>query len=217
MLFRSVLEIGCGWGGFAEAAVARGLSVTGLTLSTEQLHFARERLAGRRGPGRAEFVLRDYRDEQGSYDGIASVEMFEAVGEKFWPVYFSKVAERLKAGGVAGLQVITIQDRFFEGYRREIDYIRRYIFPGGMLPSIERFHAMAQQHGLEVCNTFSFGQDYATTLHLWRQQFLQQLPQERAQGFDDAFIRTWEFYLVYCEAGFRSGNISVAQFTLRKP
>ncbi|WP_374518386.1 class I SAM-dependent methyltransferase [Undibacterium squillarum] len=214
----SVLEIGCGWGGFAElAAREAGAKVTGLTLSTEQLAYARKRLAQAGVGEQTDLRLQDYRDTEGAYDGIASIEMFEAVGEEYWQDYFACLKRNLKSGARACIQSIVIDERLFERYRSGTDFIQQYIFPGGMLPSIERFHAMAQQHGLEVCNTFSFGQDYATTLHLWRQQFLQQLPQVRAQGFDDAFIRTWEFYLVYCEAGFRSGNISVAQFTLRKP
>ena len=212
-----VLEIGCGWGGFAEHAASQGIHVYGITISKAQLEVAQARIKEKGLTDLAYLELCDYRDLQGEYDAIVSIEMFEAVGEEYWPSYFECVQRCLKPQAKALIQTITIDEKHFERYRAGSDFIQQYIFPGGMLPSIERFHAMAQQHGLEVCNTFSFGQDYATTLHLWRQQFLQQLPQVRAQGFDDAFIRTWEFYLVYCEAGFRSGNISVAQFTLRKP
>jgi len=218
-----VLEIGCGWGALAEtAARERGAHVTGVTLSREQLDWGQRRLAQAGLNRLTDLRYQDYRDladqhASAPFDAIVSIEMFEAVGRAYWPSYFDTIHRCLKPGGHACIQTITIRDDLFERYAHSTDFIQQYIFPGGMLPSIERFHAMAQQHGLEVCNTFSFGQDYATTLHLWRQQFLQQLPQVRAQGFDDAFIRTWEFYLVYCEAGFRSGNISVAQFTLRKP
>ncbi len=211
-----VLEIGCGWGGFAEAAVARGLSVTGLTLSTEQLHFARARLAGRRGPGRAEFVLRDYRDEQASYDGIASVEMFEAVGERYWPVWFASLARCLKPGGRAVIQTITIDETLFERYRRGTDFIQQFIFPGGMLPTCSGFERMAREAGLQVNKTYRFGPDYARTLKIWRERFMACLREVREQGFDEAFIRTWEFYLAYCEAAFRHGNTDVVQFTLER-
>jgi cyclopropane-fatty-acyl-phospholipid synthase len=212
----SVLEIGCGWGGFAEAAAARGLSVTGLTLSTEQLAYARQRLA-LTARGQARFVLRDYRDETGLYDGIASVEMFEAVGERYWQSWFQTVARCLRPGGRAAVQTITIDETLFERYRRGTDFIQQYVFPGGMLPTRSGFAEHARRAGLEVEAELSFGLDYARTLALWRERFMSVLDQVREQGFDDRFIRTWEFYLAYCEAAFSHRNTDVIQFTLRKP
>lgn len=211
----SVLEIGCGWGGFAEAAAARGLHVTGLTLSTEQLAYARDRLS-LTARGQAHFVLRDYRDETGLYDGIASVEMFEAVGERYWPAWFESVARCLKPGGRAAIQTITIDDTLFERYRQGTDFIQQYVFPGGMLPTRTGFAALARKAGLEVCAEHVFGPDYALTLKLWRERFMSVLDDVRAMGFDDRFIRTWEFYLAYCEAAFSHGNTDVVQFTLQK-
>jgi cyclopropane-fatty-acyl-phospholipid synthase len=211
----SVLEIGCGWGGFAEAAAARGLHVTGLTLSTEQLAYARERLA-LTARGQAHFVLRDYRDETGLYDGIASVEMFEAVGERYWPAWFQTVARCLKPGGRAAIQTITIDEALFERYRQGTDFIQQYVFPGGMLPTRTGFAELARKAGLEVCAEHAFGPDYALTLKLWRERFMSVLDEVRAMGFDDRFIRTWEFYLAYCEAAFSHGNTDVVQFTLQK-
>ena len=211
-----VLEIGCGWGGFAEQAVATGLNVTGLTLSTEQLAFARDRLCASAGPGRAEFVLRDYRDETGQYDGIASVEMFEAVGERYWPAWFETLARCLKRGGRAAIQTITIDESLFARDRRGTDFIQQFIFPGGMLPTRSGFEAMARRAGFEVRATLAFGADYAATLALWRERFMARLPQVRALGFDERFIRTWEFYLAYCEAAFRYRNTDVVQFTLER-
>ena len=212
----SVLEIGCGWGGFAEAAAARGLHVTGLTLSTEQLAYARERLS-LTAHGQARFVLRDYRDETGVYDGIASVEMFEAVGERYWQAWFQSVARCLRPGGRAAIQTITIDEALFERYRRGTDFIQQYVFPGGMLPTRSGFAALAREAGLQVLAQHSFGPDYALTLKLWRERFMSVLDQVRALGFDDRFIRTWEFYLAYCEAAFEHGNTDVVQFTLVRP
>ena len=212
-----VLEIGCGWGGFAEMA-ARDFKahVTGLTLSTEQLHFARERLHNAGLHAHSELQIQDYRDAHGDYDAIASIEMFEAVGEQYWPSYFECVQRNLKSGGRACIQSIVIADELFERYRKGTDFIQQYIFPGGMLPSIEKFHQLAEQHGLRVVDTLTFGLDYARTLLEWRKTFMEKLPEVKAQGFDEEFLRTWEFYLAYCEAGFRAGNINVAQFTLIK-
>ena len=212
----SVLEIGCGWGGFAEAAAARGLHVTGLTLSTEQLAYARERLS-LTAHGQARFVLRDYRDETGVYDGIASVEMFEAVGERYWQAWFQSVARCLRPGGRAAIQTITIDEALFERYRRGTDFIQQYVFPGGMLPTRSGFAVLAREAGLQVLAQHSFGPDYALTLKLWRERFMSVLDQVRALGFDDRFIRTWEFYLAYCEAAFEHGNTDVVQFTLVRP
>lgn len=212
-----VLEIGCGWGGFAEMAARDAQAhVTGLTLSTEQLHFARERLQRAGLHARSNLQIQDYRDAHGDYDAIASIEMFEAVGEEYWPGYFDCLQRNLKPGGRACIQSITIADDLFERYRKGTDFIQQYIFPGGMLPSIEKFHQLAEQHGLQVIDTFTFGLDYARTLLEWRKAFMDKLAEVRAQGFDEEFLRTWEFYLAYCEAGFRAGNIDVAQFTLVK-
>ncbi|GAA4413864.1 cyclopropane-fatty-acyl-phospholipid synthase family protein [Quisquiliibacterium transsilvanicum] len=212
----SVLEIGCGWGAFAELAVADGLRVKGLTLSTEQLAWARDRLAAT-GAGRlASFELQDYRDERGRHDGIVSIEMFEAVGEAYWPRYFETVARTLAPGGRAVIQTITIDEALFDRYRRGTDFIQQYVFPGGMLPSVPAFEAAARRAGLRVLRRFAFGQDYARTLQLWREAFCARLPEVRAQGFDERFVRTWLFYLAYCEAAFRSGNTDVVQFTLER-
>jgi cyclopropane-fatty-acyl-phospholipid synthase len=212
-----ILEIGCGWGGFAElAAQSLDAHVTGLTLSTEQLDYAQRRLADAGLAGNAELLLQDYRDTDGQFDGIASIEMFEAVGETFWPSYFECVARNLKKGGKACIQSIVIADELFERYRVGTDFIQQYIFPGGMLPSPAQFKLQAEAQGLRVTDEFMFGIDYARTLAEWRVSFHQQAAQVRAQGFDERFMRTWDFYLAYCEAGFRAGSINVAHFTLEK-
>ncbi|NMM36241.1 MAG: class I SAM-dependent methyltransferase [Glaciimonas sp.] len=212
-----VLEIGCGWGGFAELATrSAGAHVTGLTLSTEQLDFAHLRLTKAGVADQVELRLQDYRDTNGQFDAVASIEMFEAVGETYWPSYFECIARNLKPKGRACIQTIVIADALFERYRKGTDFIQQYIFPGGMLPSPSVFCQQAARHGLRVVNEFKFGLDYARTLDAWRSAFQKQLPQVRAQGFDDRFTRTWEFYLAYCEAGFRAENIDVAQFTLEK-
>ncbi|MEY3694972.1 MAG: hypothetical protein RL083_797 [Pseudomonadota bacterium] len=212
-----LLEIGCGWGGFAELATRNGMHMTGLTISTEQLAFAEQRLQQAGMARRAELRLQDYRDVTGEFDGIASIEMFEAVGEQYWDSYFSTIAARLKSGAHACIQTITIDDALFERYRKGSDFIQQYIFPGGMLPSPSVFRAHAERHGLEVVDAFAFGLDYARTLAQWHLSFNAVLPEVRAQGFDERFIRTWQFYLAYCEAGFREHNIDLFQFTLRKP
>ena len=215
-----VLEIGCGWGSFAEAAARSGLRVAGITLSTEQLAFARNRLEVAGLAEMAQLTLCDYRDTAAiapaeGYDGIASIEMFEAVGEAYWPSFFKTVATQLKPGGRACIQTITIADAIFPQYRRGTDFIQQYIFPGGMLPSRSAFVAQARQAGLEVAGTLAFGQDYAKTLALWRQRFLRQRDAARAQGFGERFLLLWEFYLAYCEAGFAQQTLDVVQFTLR--
>jgi len=210
----SVLEIGCGWGGFAERALGRGLRPTGLTISTEQLAYARQRLACPANGRPADIVLRDYRDENGRYDGIASIEMFEAVGEAYWPAYFDTLKRCLKPGGRAVVQTITIDDALFDRYRRGTDFIQQYVFPGGMLPSPSRFEALARKHGMKVTDRFAFGHDYRRTLRLWRERFVARLPEVREHGFDTRFVRTWEFYLAYCEAAFEHGNTDVVQFTM---
>jgi cyclopropane-fatty-acyl-phospholipid synthase len=222
---QSVLEIGCGWGGLAEQAVRQGTHIKGLTLSTEQLEYAKDRLESlnqQMSPtnnylGQSNFVLQDYRDETEQYDGVASIEMFEAVGEAFWPSYFETLHRCLKPGAKACVQTITIADELFERYRSSTDFIQQYIFPGGMLPSQLVFEKMARAHGLEVVNVHKFGSDYAETLKRWRKVFIAKLSDVRAQGFDAPFIRTWEFYLAYCEAAFTYKNTDVVQYTLRRP
>ena len=212
-----ILEVGCGWGGFAEiAAKVGGARVRGLTLSSEQLQYAQQRLADAGLDDRTEMMLMDYRDSNGRYDAIASIEMFEAVGEEFWPAYFECIARNLKDGGRACIQTIVIADELFENYRKGTDFIQQYIFPGGMLPSPSAFRAAAEKHGLCIVNEFSFGPDYARTLAEWRDAFNRKLPQVRKLGFDERFLRTWEFYFGYCEAGFRADSIGVKQFTLKK-
>ncbi len=213
-----VLEIGCGWGGFAEtAAKEAGAQVRGLTLSSEQLQFAQKRMVDAGLAAQADLQLMDYRDSHGQYDAIASIEMFEAVGEAYWATYFDCIARNLKQGGRACIQTIVIADELFNRYRKETDFIQQYIFPGGMLPSPSEFRRQAQKKGLRVVDEFSFGLDYARTLVEWRNAFRNNLPQVRAQGFDERFLHTWEFYLSYSEAGFRAGSVSVMHFTLEKP
>jgi cyclopropane-fatty-acyl-phospholipid synthase len=207
-----VLEIGCGWGGFAEVATGAGHRLTGLTLSPSQLEYARLRLA--RAGLAADLKLQDYRDERGTYDGIASIEMFEAVGEAYWPSYFATLARCLAPGGRACVQSIVIAEPLFERYRRGTDFIQQYIFPGGMLPSRSVFVRQAQAAGLAIEREHAFGRAYAATLATWRQRFLARLDDTRALGFDTRFIRLWDFYLAYCEAAFAQGNTDVVQFTL---
>jgi cyclopropane-fatty-acyl-phospholipid synthase len=206
-----VLEIGCGWGSFAELAAERGHHTTGLTLSRAQLDYARRRLGER-----AAIELRDYRDERGRYDAVVSIEMIEAVGERWWPAYFARIAESLPAGGRALVQAIVIDDALFERYRAGSDFIQKYIFPGGMLPSPARFESEAAAAGLRVAEAHRFGTDYARTLALWRGRFLARWEEARALGYDERFRRLWEFYLAYCEAGFTSGSTDVIQYLLVK-
>ena len=211
-----LLEIGCGWGGFAQLAAQQGAHVTGLTLSTEQLDYAQYRLQKAGLAQHADLRLQDYRDVRGEFDGIASIEMFEAVGEEYWDSYFACVAQRLKRGGRACIQTITIDDALFERYRVGTDFIQQYIFPGGMLPSPSVFRQHARKHGLQVVNELAFGLDYARTLAEWHASFLREQAAVESQGFDQRFIRTWQFYLAYCEAGFRGHSIDLFQFTLEK-
>ncbi|MDP2195681.1 MAG: cyclopropane-fatty-acyl-phospholipid synthase family protein [Rhodocyclaceae bacterium] len=203
-----VLEIGCGWGGFAELAERAGLHVTGLTLSPAQLEFAQRRVAS------ADLRLQDYRDLDARFDHVVSIEMFEAVGERWWPTYFAAVAQALKPGGRAVIQSITIRDDLFADYRKGTDFIQQYIFPGGMLPSRSEFRRQAARQGLVVQDEFAFGLDYARTLAHWRESFEAAWPHIAARGFDETFRRLWRLYLSYCEAGFRAGNIDVVQFEL---
>ncbi|MDB5503173.1 MAG: cyclopropane-fatty-acyl-phospholipid synthase [Tardiphaga sp.] len=212
-----VLEIGCGWGGFAEyAAKNYGAHVTGLTISREQRDFAQKRIQDAGLTGQVEIKFQDYRDERGQYDRIASIEMIEAVGEQFWPQYFSQLRDRLLPGGLVGIQAITIQDKFFQAYRREVDFIQRYVFPGGMLPSPEILKSLGDKFGVPVVRERIFGLDYAKTLATWRDNFRAAWPSLTPLGFDDRFRRLWEYYLAYCEAGFLSGNIDVRQVVFAK-
>ncbi len=213
-----VLEIGCGWGGFAEyAASERGLRVTGLTISEEQLKYGRERIAQAGLADRVELKLQDYRDERGSYDGIASIEMFEAVGEQYWPVYFDTVRDRLRPGRQATLQVITVPDGRFQAYRKEVDFIQKYIFPGGMLPSSAALRAQAARAGLSIQREISFAQSYDLTLRRWFEAFNEKWDQVAALGFDERFRRMWNFYLTSCASSFMSRNCDVVQITLARP
>lgn len=210
-----VLEVGCGWGGFAEYAVREtGCRVTGLTLSTEQANYARARLEGAGLSHRTDIRLEDYRHVTGTYDRIVSIEMFEAVGEDNWPVYFDVLRQRLKPEGRALVQTITISDARFEHYRRHADYIQTYIFPGGMLPSPSAFERRAAASGFKMDDAFAFGADYARTLRLWDQTFIAEWDRIAAQGFDQRFFRMWHYYLQYCAAGFEGDPLDVYQFTL---
>ena len=213
-----VLEIGCGWGGFAEyAAKERGLKVTGLTISKEQLEYAQKRIKSKGLSDKVNLKLQDYRDETGVYDGVASIEMFEAVGEKYWPVYFDKIKQCLKPGKQATLQIITIQDARWEVYRKSVDFIQKYIFPGGMLPSPSVLRKEVHRAGLSVQHSIEFGKSYSQTLRRWFEVFNNKWDNISAMGFDDRFRRMWNFYLTSCAATFESGNCDVTQITLQKP
>ncbi len=212
-----VLEIGSGWGGFAEyAAKEVGAKVTGVTISPEQYDYACERMFREGLNDKVEIRLQDYRDVSGTFDKIASIEMFEAVGKEYWPVYFNKVHENLKADGRAGLQIITIADRFYPFYVKAADFIQRYVFPGGMLPSPTALNESVEQAGMKIENTVSFGLDYARTLNQWHAEFLEKWDEITPLGFDDRFKKLWQFYLAYCEAGFRAQSTDVCQVTLAK-
>jgi cyclopropane-fatty-acyl-phospholipid synthase len=212
-----VLEIGCGWGGFAEFTAANyGCHVTGITLSQEQQRFAEARVARAGLKDKVEIALTDYRDVAGPFDRIASIEMFEAVGEAHWQTFFHKVRDLLAPGGLAALQVILIEEERFDLYRRSADFIQRYVFPGGMLPSPRAFARAAETARLKIDETFHFGLDYARTLSLWQKEFQQAWPRVANLGFDSRFKRLWEYYLAYCEGGFRAGSIDVAQFRLTR-
>lgn len=207
-----VLEIGCGWGALAEyAAITRGCYVTGISLSREQLAWARDRVKGTPAEGRTHFQFLDYRDLIGKYDAVISIEMFEAVGESYWPSYFKTVSASLRPGGRAAIQTITIDNDRFNDYRRGTDFIQQYIFPGGMLPSPQRFEKAIHEAGMKLEQLHEFGVDYAKTLRLWRENFEKALEEVRALGFDEAFIRLWRFYFCYCEAGFLSRRTDVCQ------
>ena len=213
-----VLEIGCGWGGFAEyAARERGLKVTGLTISREQYDYAVDRIARAGLSDQVEIKMQDYRDETGLYDGIASIEMFEAVGEKYWPVYFKTLRDRLKPGKQATLQIITVQHPRWQIYRNTVDFIQKYIFPGGMLPSPVVLREEVQKAGLEVAGSIEFGESYSQTLRRWYDTFNDRWDEVAALGFDDRFRRMWNFYLTSCAATFHFRNCDVTQITVRKP
>ena len=206
----SILEIGCGWGGFAERAAAKEHRVTGLTISPSQHRYASNRLSGRE----VEVRLEDYRKVRGTFDNIVSIEMFEAVGEHYWPAYFQTVAERLRRGGRAVVQTITIRDDLFASYRLSSDFIRHYVFPGGMLPSLARFTEEAEKAGLKVASTFSFGHDYARTLSTWSAAMRARRHEILALGHDQKFFRNWQFYLGICAATFNVGRTDVVQVEL---
>ena len=213
-----VLEIGCGWGALAEMATTEfGATLTGVTLSTEQLDFARQRME-RLGVGsQADLRLQDYRDIQdGPYDAICSIEMIEAVGQEYWPTYFQSVQRLLKPGGRACIQSIVIDDALFDRYTRSTDFIQQYIFPGGCLPCPREFRRQAQAAGLRVVDELAFGLDYAETLRRWHERFVAQRTHILQQGFDQRFLHIWEFYLAYCEAAFTMGNINLVQYTLER-
>jgi len=207
-----VLEIGCGWGALAQMAVNEFQArLVGLTLSTEQLQWAQD------ANPKAEIRMQDYRDvNDGPFDAVLSIEMLEAVGQEYWATYFETVSRLLKPGGRACIQTIVIADQLFERYISSTDFIQQYIFPGGCLPCPRALRQHASQAGLKVVDEFAFGPDYAETLRRWRQQFLASREQVLQLGFDEPFIRLWEFYLAYCEAAFDEGSTNVMQFTLQK-
>jgi cyclopropane-fatty-acyl-phospholipid synthase len=216
-----ILEIGCGWGGFAEhATTTRDVRVTGITLSPAQLEYSQKRIAALGLAHKARFELCDYRDAAtrfgASFDGIASIEMFEAVGEKYWSKYFDVVANTLKPGARAAIQVITIQESRFETYRKTSDFIQQYIFPGGMLPSPERFVEKANQSKLTHLASKEFGLDYAETLRRWLTQFDESSHAIAELGYSEKFKKLWRFYLAYCIAGFEARSIDVGQYTFQK-
>jgi cyclopropane-fatty-acyl-phospholipid synthase len=212
-----VLEIGCGWGGFAEYAAREvGAKVTAITISEEQFKFSKQRMFEKGLAERADIRLVDYRDVEGQFDRVASIEMFEAVGQRYWPTYFDKIRESLTPDGRAGLQIITIRDELFDHYRQGADFIQKYIFPGGMLPSEERLRAVTDRAGLAWAGVTRFGVHYADTLAEWGRRFEAAWEDIRGLGFDERFRKLWRFYLSYCEAGFRTARTDVVQLSLAK-
>jgi cyclopropane-fatty-acyl-phospholipid synthase len=210
-----VLEIGCGWGGLAGRIMERGdCHVTGLTLSTEQLAYAQREMAGRGFAGESDFRLQDYRDASGTYDRVVSIEMLEAVGEAYWPTFFANLRRRLNPRGTAVLQVITIDQSRFESYRRHPEFIQRYIFPGGMLPTTEILEQLLTKAGLRLVSSEFFGDSYARTLAEWHRRFNATWPSIKALGFDDRFKRMWEYYLAYCQLGFEIGVLNVGLYQI---
>ncbi len=213
-----ILEIGSGWGGFAEVAAKEyGARITSITISDAQHAYATKRIADAGLSGQVEILMKDYRDVRGQFDGVASIEMFEAVGEEYWPSYFGKIAEVLKPGGRAALQIITIEDDTFERYRKRADFIQHYIFPGGMLPSVKRLREETSAVGLAFDVDAMFGKSYARTLAEWAKRFELAWDDIKGGKFNESFRRLWLYYLAYCEAGFRTGRIDVGQFVLTKP
>ena len=212
-----LLEIGCGWGGFVEAAAADGANVDAITISRRQLAYTIDRVEAAGLSDRAAVRFEDYRDTTGTYDGIASIEMIEAVGEEHWPVYFRTLHDRLRPGGTAAVQAITIRQASYDDYRSKPDFIQRYVFPGGMLPTRDVLVEQAARAGLEFSVWREFGASYARTLGEWRRRFHDQWPQISALGFDDRFRRLWDYYLTYCEVGFEKGVINVGIYRFRRP
>ena len=210
----SVLEIGCGWGGLAERILQQGCRVTGLTLSPSQLAYAGKRLTDAGHAASGDLRLQDYRDVTGTFDRIVSIEMMEAVGRAYWPSYFGMIRDRLAVDGRAVLQVITLDEARYAGYRDQVDFIQRYIFPGGMLPTPTIMQEQVAAAGLKLKETFSFGQSYAKTLAEWSRRFQAALPHIEAMGFDKRFQRLWTYYLAYCEGGFRAGVLDVGLYTI---
>ena len=210
-----VLEIGCGWGGFAEiAAKEYKCNVVGITLSNEQAKFAQRRMQENQLSNLVDIRIEDYRDVQGSFDKIVSIEMFEAVGEEHWRNYFETIKTRLKPGGLAGIQSITIANEFFETYKRRPDFIQKYIFPGGILPSEDKLNNAVSSAGLKILDDYYFGKSYAETLRRWQSTFEQKWDDIKNLGFDEKFQKMWRYYLSYCEAGFETGHINVGQFLI---
>lgn len=210
-----VLEIGCGWGALAGHMIQRAdCHVTGLTLSTEQLSYAQRQLTERGYAGKSDLRLQDYRDESGTYDRVVSIEMLEAVGEAYWPTFFANLRQRLNPQGAAVLQVITIDQSRFESYRRRPEFIQRYIFPGGMLPTTEILEQLVAKSGLRLTSSEFFGDSYAQTLADWHRRFLEAWPSIKAIGFDDRFKRMWEYYLAYCRLGFEIGVLNVGLYRI---
>ena len=210
-----VLEIGCGWGGFAEiAAKEYKCNVVGITLSNEQAKFAQRRMQENQLSNLVDIRIEDYRDVQGSFDKIVSIEMFEAVGEEHWRNYFETIKSRLKPGGLAGIQSITIANEFFESYKSRPDFIQKYIFPGGILPSEDKLNNAVSSAGLKILDDYYFGKSYAETLRRWQSTFEQKWDDIKNLGFDEKFQKMWRYYLSYCEAGFESGHINVGQFLI---
>ncbi len=212
-----ILEVGCGWGGFAEHAARQGYRVTGVTLSTEQLAWAQKRIVDAGLDDLVDLRLQDYRHIEEQFDHIVSIEMFEAVGESYWPSFFDTLFSRLKSGGKIALQTITIDHQYFDHYRQNVDFIQRYIFPGGMLPSPEIFAQHAEKSGLTIEQATNYGADYERTVLVWHQRFNDVVHQVEALGYDDQFIRMWRYYLSYCEAGFRDKHTGVYQYLMVKP
>jgi cyclopropane-fatty-acyl-phospholipid synthase len=206
-----IVEIGCGWGGFLEHAAKQGIKVTGITISDEQFHFAKERIEKLNLQQYAEVKICDYRDLEGQFDHAVSIEMIEAVGEKYWDSYFSLFKRVLKPGGKFAIQAITMDDKNFDSYRKGTDFIQQYVFPGGMLLSHKTIEKMLKKHDYEKIDQLYFGIDYAKTLNFWFNNFNQQIDLVKAQGFDEQFIRLWNFYLKYCEGAFNSKRIDVTQ------